>query len=113
MNSLQIRGPILVLKGKHRPEEFKRGVTVELWLWQDGKHILELSTMCPPAEAFQTGVEFRAYLEAHGVDLGTKQETKTRTAMEKFKAKRKPRRRAARRQSRLPAAPAALEQQPQ
>ena len=94
MNLLRIHGPILVLRAKHRPKEFKRGITVELWLWPDGKHILEISTKCAPAEAFQTGVEFRTYLERHDVDLGTKQETKTRTAMEKFKAGRKPRRRA-------------------
>jgi len=89
MKSLRIQGPILVLKARHLPKEFKRGVTAELWLWQDGKHILELSTKSLPAEAFQAGMEFRAYLEEHGVDLGTKQETKTRTAMQKFKADRK------------------------
>ena len=94
MNSLRVQGPILVLKAKHRPKEFKRGMTAELWLWPDGKHILELSTKCAPAEAFQTGLEFRSYLEDHDVDLGAKQETKTRTAMEKFKADRKSRRRA-------------------
>ncbi len=109
MNLLRIQGPILVLKARHRPPEFKRGITVELWLWQDGKHILEISTKCAPAEAFQTGVEFRTYLEKHGVDLGTKQETKTRTAMEKFKAARKPRRVANRQSS----SPAASEQQAQ
>jgi hypothetical protein len=69
-------------------------MTAELWLWPDGKHILELSTKCAPAEAFQTGVEFRSYLEGHDVDLGAKQETKTRTAMEKFKAARRSRPRA-------------------
>jgi len=94
INLLRIQGPILVLKAKHRPKEFKRGITVELWLWPDGKHILEISTKCAPAEAFQTGMEFRTYLERHDVDLGSKQETKTRTAMEKFKAGRKSRRRA-------------------
>jgi hypothetical protein len=95
MDSLRIKGPILVLKTKHRPKEFKRGVTVELWMWPDGKHILELSTKCAPTEAFQTGIEFRNYLEEHGLDLGAKQETKTKTAMEKFKAGRKSLRRAA------------------
>ena len=93
MKALRVQGPILVLRAKHRPEEFKRGMTVELWLWKDGKHILELSTKALPAEAFQAGMEFRTYLQEHGVDLGTKQETKTRTAMEKFKADGKPRRR--------------------
>jgi hypothetical protein len=85
MHDLRVNGPILTLRTKHRPKEYKRGVTVELWMWPDGKHILELSTKCAPAEAFQTGVEFRNYLEEHGLDLGGKQETKTRTAMEKFK----------------------------
>ena len=31
----------------------KRGITVEMWLWNDGKHVLEISTKCAPAEAFQ------------------------------------------------------------
>jgi hypothetical protein len=88
LDSLRVKGPILVLRTKHRPKEFKRGVTVELWMWPDGKHILELSTKCAPAEAFQTGVEFRNYLEEHGLDLGAKQETKTKTAMQKFMADR-------------------------
>jgi hypothetical protein len=112
MNSLKIQGPILVLRAKHRPKEYPRGITVEVWLWEDGKHVLEISTKCAPAEAFQTGVEFRQYLEDIGVDLSAKQETKTRTAMDKFKAKakRKPRRRVVRR----PISPAAaLPQQAQ
>jgi len=43
MDALTIHGPILLLKAKHTPKEFKRGITVELWLWRDGKHILEIS----------------------------------------------------------------------
>jgi hypothetical protein len=118
MNSLLIQGPILTLRGKHWPKEFKRGMTVELWVWPDGKHILELSTKSAPAEAFQAGVEFREYLESHGVDLGRKQETKTRTAMDKFKAKAKskPRRRVVKTRLAVkkPASPPAVpEQQPQ
>jgi hypothetical protein len=85
MNSLLALGPILLLKVKHQPKGFKRGLTAELWLWKDGKHILELSTQCEPAEAFQVGVEFKAFLLDHGVDLGAEQETKTKTAMQKFK----------------------------
>jgi len=88
MNRLRIQGPILLLKGKYRPKEFERGITAELWLWEDGKHILEISTKCPPTEAFQAAMEFRQYLEEQGVDLGAKQETKTKTAMQKFKADR-------------------------
>jgi len=84
MNSLLAHGPILLLKLKHRPKGFPRGVTAEVWAWKDGKHILEISTTCEPAEAFQVGVEFKSFLEEHGIDLGAKQETKTKTAMQKF-----------------------------
>jgi len=94
MNSLLVQGPILLLKLKHRPKGYKRGFTAELWLWKDGKHILELSTQCEPAEAFQVGVEFKAFLVDHGIDLGAKQETKTKTAMQKFKDEQQTRRRA-------------------
>jgi hypothetical protein len=94
MNSLLAQGPILLLKLKHRPKDYKRGLTAEAWLWKDGKHILELSTKCEPAEAFQVGAEFRAFLAEHGIDLDAKQETKTKTAMQKFKAEHEKRRRA-------------------
>jgi len=94
MNSLLAQGPILLLKIKHRPRGFERGLTSEVWLWKDGKHILELSTQCEPAVAFQVGVEFRAFLQEHGIDLSAPQETKTKTAMEKFKAEQATRPRA-------------------
>jgi hypothetical protein len=54
----------------------------ELWLLPDGSRILELSTKCPPAEAFQIGLETRAFLESVGIDLGGAQATKTKTALE-------------------------------
>ena len=37
-------------------------MVAELWLYPDGSRILELSTKCPPAEAFQVAAEARAYL---------------------------------------------------
>jgi hypothetical protein len=94
LGSLLVQGPIFLLRAKHKPKEYKRGITVEMWLWPDGKHILEISTKCLPAEAFQVGLEFRDFLRTHGIDLGVKQETKTKTAMQKFKAKGKLGRRA-------------------
>jgi hypothetical protein len=94
MNSLLAQGPILLLKLKHQPKDFERGITAEVWLWKDGKHILEISTKCEPEEAFQVGIEFKTFLADHGIDLEAKQETKTKTAMRKFKAERKTRRRA-------------------
>jgi hypothetical protein len=92
MSLLRAQGPILLLKLNHQPKDFERGITAELWLWKDGQHILEISTKCEPAEAFQVAVEFKAFLQDHGIDLGARQETKTRTAMQKFKAEHETRR---------------------
>jgi len=96
LDSLLVQGPIFLLRAKHKPKGFKRGLTVEMWLWPDGKHVLEISTKCLPGEAFQVGAEFKAYLKEHGIDIGAKQETKTKTAMQKLRAERRSRPRASR-----------------
>ena len=46
--------------------------------------LLELSTKCGPEETFQVGVETRAFLTQHGIDLSGEQETKTKKALEFF-----------------------------
>jgi len=86
MNSLLVLGPTFLLKAKHQPKKFPRGITVEMWLYPDGSRILELSTKCLPNEAFQAGTEFRGYLEDCGIPVSAAQETKTKTALEFFKA---------------------------
>ena len=48
-----------------------------MWLYPDGSRILELSTKCAPAEAFQVAAEGRAFLAERGVDLDGEQQTKT------------------------------------
>ena len=84
LESLSVLGPILVLKLKFEPEEFDRRLVVELWLYPDGSRVLELSTKCDPAEAFQAAAESRAYLSERGVDVGGDQEAKTVKALEFF-----------------------------
>jgi hypothetical protein len=69
---------------KYSPEAFGRKMVAELWMYPDDSRILELSTKCAPAEAFQVAAEARAYLVEHGVNLGGEQQTKTRTALEFF-----------------------------
>ena len=79
-----VLGPIFVLKLKFVPEEFDRKLVAEMWLYPDNSRILELSTKCRPAEAFQVAAEARAFLTEQGIDLGGEQETKTRKALEFF-----------------------------
>jgi hypothetical protein len=84
LDDLTILGPLFVLKLKSSPEGFDRRLVTEVWLYPDGSRILELSTKCEPAEAFQVAAETRAYLSSRGVDLSGEQQTKTRTALEFF-----------------------------
>jgi hypothetical protein len=84
LDDLTVLGPIPILKLKYKPDDFDRKLVAEGWLYPDGSRILELSTKCPPAEAFQVAAEARAFLSGHGVPLGGEQQTKTRTALEYF-----------------------------
>jgi hypothetical protein len=84
LDDLAILGPIFVLKLKSVPKDFDRKLVAEMWLYPDDSRILELSTKCAPSEAFQVAAEARAFLAGKGVDLGSEQETKTRTALEFF-----------------------------
>jgi hypothetical protein len=84
LDDLTVLGPVLVLKLKFTPTELARRLVAELWLYPDDSRILELSTKCAPAEAFQAAAEARVFLTAQGVDLSGEQETKTRKALEFF-----------------------------
>ena len=84
LDDLSILGPVLVLKVKFAPEGYDRKLVAELWLYPDNSMLLELSTKCAPAEAFQIAVETRAFLTGHGIDLTGEQETKTKKALEFF-----------------------------
>lgn len=84
LDELRILGPIFVLKLKFSPEDYEHKLVAELWLYPDNSRILELSTKCVAADAFQVAAETRGYLARHGVDLGGEQQTKTKTALEFF-----------------------------
>lgn len=84
MDDLSVLGPIFVLKAKRSPAGFARRLVVELWLYPDGSRILELSTKCPPAEAFPVAAETRSFLNGAGIDLSGEQQTKTKTALAYF-----------------------------
>ncbi len=84
LDDLSVLGPLFVLKLKYSPEGFDRRLVAEMWLYPDGSRILELSTKCKPAAAFEVAAETRAFLTSKGVDLDSEQQTKTRTALEFF-----------------------------
>jgi hypothetical protein len=82
LESLSILGPIFVLKLKLVPKGYDRRLVAEIWMYPDNSMILELSTKCAPAEAFQKGVELKAFLMQREIDLTGEQETKTKKALE-------------------------------
>lgn len=85
LDDLAILGPITVLKAKFAPTGWdRRPFVAELWFYPDGSRILELSTKCAPAEAFQVAAEAKAFLAGNGVALSGDQQTKTKTALEFF-----------------------------
>jgi hypothetical protein len=84
LDQLSVLGPITLLKLKFVPAGLDRRLVAELWGYPDGSRVLELSTKCPPDEAFEVAQTTRAYLEGRGVDLGGDQATKTKTALEFF-----------------------------
>jgi hypothetical protein len=84
LDDLTLLGPIIVFKLKFTPKEFQRRMVAELWMYPDDTRILELSTKCEPAMAFQVAAEARAYLGSHGIDLYGPQQTKTRAALDRF-----------------------------
>jgi hypothetical protein len=84
LDDLMTLGPIFVLKLKSLPPDFGRKLVTELWLYPDGSRILELSTKCAPAQAFDVAAQGRALLTKHGVALDGEQQTKTRRALEFF-----------------------------
>jgi hypothetical protein len=92
LDDLSTLGPIFVLKLKFKPEGYDRKLVAEVWLYPDNSMILELSTKCAPSEAFDVGVETRAFLTAQDVDVTGEQETKTKKALEFFTERLQPER---------------------
>jgi len=86
LDSLLALGPTFTLKSRFVVKKLGRKVVAEFWLYPDGSRILELSTKCLPREAFQVAAEFRAYLATRGIEVSGMQETKTKAALEFFRA---------------------------
>jgi hypothetical protein len=84
LNDLAILGPINILKLVFEPKGLARKFVAELWLYPDGSRLLELSTKCTPANAFQVAAETRNFLSGLGIDLTAEQQPKTNKALKYF-----------------------------
>jgi hypothetical protein len=84
LDDLSVLGPIFVLKLKFKPAAFAGKMVAELWSYPNGSRILELSTKCAPADAFQVSLDSKAFLLSRGVELSGEQQTKTKTALKYF-----------------------------
>ena len=82
LDGLTTLGPINVFKLKFAPKGFDQRMVAELWMYPDNTRILELSTKCAPADAFDVAARARAFLVKRGIDLTGEQQTKTRTALD-------------------------------
>jgi hypothetical protein len=84
LDDLWVLGPIFVLKTKFVPKALGRKLTAEYWLYPDDSRVVELSTKCAPADAFQAAAETRIFLADQDIDLTGEQEPKTLKALEFF-----------------------------
>jgi hypothetical protein len=84
LEDLEMLGPVFVLKLRFPAKELGRKLVAEFWLYPDVSRILELSTKCPPQDAFTAAAETRAFLAQRGVDISGEQQTKTRLALDFF-----------------------------
>ncbi|MEU6135159.1 hypothetical protein [Nocardioides sp. NPDC047086] len=84
LDTLVALGPITILKQKFKPPEYAGRLVAELWFYPDGSRILELSSRCAPANAFQVAAELKALLVERGLNISGDQQTKTKTALEYF-----------------------------
>jgi hypothetical protein len=87
LDGLSVLGPIFVLKLKFSAEGLARTMVAELWLYPDDSRILELSTKCRPPDAFLAAADARAFLAGRGIEISGEQETKTRRALDFFRAR--------------------------
>jgi len=89
LSDLAILGPINIMKLLFEPKALSRKFVAELWFYPDGSRILELSTKCTPANAFQVAAETRNFIVQHGIDLTAEQQPKTNKALKYFSSLQK------------------------
>lgn len=80
-NDLSAMGPITTITLDSASRRFGRPMVAEMWMYPDGSRVLELSSRCKPADAFDAAAETRELLRGKGIDVDAFQETKTARAL--------------------------------
>lgn len=83
-DELRALGPITARAWKFSVRGFGPKLSAERWTLPDGTDLLEISTKVTRAQADATAGRLDALLSSRGFDTSTKQETKTRVALEFF-----------------------------
>jgi hypothetical protein len=80
-------GPVAVLRWKFRNEGLPYELCAEEWRLPDGRDVIEISIKAKQAEAAAAQAALEGFLAELGIAPETRQQTKTRTALEFFAAR--------------------------
>jgi len=80
-------GPVAALRWKFRHEGLPYELCAEEWRLPDGRDVIEISIKARPAEAAAAQAALEGFLAELGIAPETRQQTKTRTALEYFAAR--------------------------
>ena len=84
LDTLAIHGPIAVTKMLVGANGFARKLVVENWVFPDGSQLLEVSVKCSTANSRKIATRAEQFLAEHGIDVKTRQGTKTSASLEMF-----------------------------
>jgi hypothetical protein len=86
-STLAILGPLKANRWKFEDHACPWKITAELWRREDGERLMEASIKAPIAQAAAAIGGFMAFLEELGAERDSKQQTKTRWALDYYAAK--------------------------
>jgi hypothetical protein len=81
-------GPVAVLRWKFRNEGIPYDLCAEEWRLPDGRDVIEISIKAKQVEAAAAQAALEGFLAELGIAPETRQQTKTRSALEYFAARR-------------------------
>jgi hypothetical protein len=82
-------GPVAALRWKFRNEGLPCELCAEEWRLPDGRDVIELSIKAKQPEAAAAQAALEGFLAELGIDQETRQQTKTRMALEYFAARKR------------------------